>query len=81
MKKETIEILTAEEKAKQIEFIATTIENARHLNKLGAEHSSNALPGSEMLLGELRAGLIDKRLYYALIRVVEDPSIEYEIVI
>lgn len=81
MKKETIEVLTAEEKAKNIEFIAETIESARHLNKIAPKSAAKPLPGSEMLHGLLRAGLLDKRLYYALKRVVEDPSIEYEIVI
>ena len=50
-KKETIEILTPEEKAKNIQFIAETIEKARHLNKIGAKSVSNPLPGSEMLTG------------------------------
>ena len=80
-KKEKIEILTPQEKAKNIQFIAETIEKARHLNKIGAKSVSNPLPGSEMLHGLLQAKLIDTRLYYALKRVVEDPEIEYEITI
>ena len=79
MKKEIIEILTPEEKAKNIQFIVETIEKARHLNKIGAESISNPLPGTEMLHGVLQAKLIDVRLYYALKRVVEDPTIEYKI--
>jgi len=79
MKKEIIEILTPEEKAKNIRFIAETIEKARHLNKISAKSISNPLPGTEMLHGLLHAKLIDTRLYYALKRVVEDPTIEYEI--
>ena len=81
MKKETIAILTPEEKAKNITFFAETIEKARHLNKLGAKSASNPLPGSEMLHEMLQAKLIDTRLYYVLKRVMEDISIEYEITI
>jgi len=80
-KKETIEILTPEEKAKNIQFIAETIEKARHLNNIGAKNVSNPLPGSEMLHDILQAKLIDTRLYHALKRVVEDLEIEYEITI
>jgi hypothetical protein len=76
---ERIEILTPEEKAKNIEFIAKTIEDARHLNKIGAKNASNALPGSEMLYGVYKANLIDRRLYHALLRVVEDTTLDYEI--
>ena len=79
MEKEIIEILTSEEKAKNIQFIMETIKKARHLNKIGAKSISNPLPGTEMLHGLLQAKLIDIRLYYALKRVVEDPEIEYEI--
>lgn len=78
---ETIEILTPKEKAKNIEFIVATIEKARHLNKIGAKSVSNPLPGSEMLHGILQAKLIDIRLYYAMRRVAEDPSLEYEVTI
>ena len=78
---ERIEILTPQEKAKNIQFIAETIENARHLNKIAEKNVSNPLPGVEMLYGILQARLIDTRLYHEMKRVIEDPTLEYEITI
>jgi len=77
-KKEKIQVITEKERAEEVKFLTEMVELARHLNKYGAKSVSNSLPGSQMIHGMMRAEKINNRMYHDLLRVIEDPTIEYE---
>jgi hypothetical protein len=72
---ETIEITRVGQR-KDIEM---SIEYARKLNKWGKQSVSVPLHGTKFLHGMLQDGIINSDLYQRLVRLAEDPMMEYEI--
>lgn len=64
-----------------IEAMDEVIKYARHLNKEGKKMVSHPLPGSDMIHRMLKKKLISNDVYEQLLRVVEDPTMEYKIVV
>jgi hypothetical protein len=59
--------------------IEMSIEYARKLNKWGKQSVSVPLHGTKFLHGMLQDGIINSDLYQRLVRLAEDPMMEYEI--
>lgn len=64
-----------------IEVMDKTIEYARHLNKEGKKSVSHPLPGSDYLHRMLKKKLISHDVYEQLLRLAEDPTMEYKIIL
>jgi hypothetical protein len=63
----------------KIVAIEKTIGYARYLNKWGERSASHPLPGTDFLHGMLQEKIISNDLYIQLVRLAEDPTMEYEI--
>jgi len=62
-------------------LIKLFIKRARLLNEFGEKSVSHPLPGTEFLHDMLRDKVIDNDLYQQLVRLAEDPTLQYEITI
>jgi hypothetical protein len=62
-----------------IRIVDILIRHARKLNEYKDKSVAKILPGSEFLHGMLQEGLISTKLYIQLVRLAEDPMMEYEI--
>lgn len=64
---------------KMINAIEQIINYTRQLNMWGAMNVSHPLPGTNFLHGMLEEKIINNDLYQQLVRLAEDPLMEYEI--
>lgn len=78
--KEIVKIYTDDEIQARKKQLERYIQAARRLNKFGSDTPSNTMHGSEGLYLLLMKKEISARLYFLLVRIAEDPTIEYEIV-
>jgi|WetSurMetagenome_2_1015567.scaffolds.fasta_scaffold1381980_2 hypothetical protein len=80
---ETI-LLTSDEHAiamedVQVRCVHNIIKYARQLNEHGKKSVSFPLSGTDFLHGLLQGGVIEMRVYIQLVRLAEDPTMEYKI--
>jgi hypothetical protein len=62
-----------------VRAIKGIIDYTRELNMWGAKDVSHPLPGTNYLHGMLKEKIISNDLYIQLVRLAEDPTMEYEI--
>ena len=81
--KEIIQMIMDEHEIAREEAMIRAIDNivdyARQLNMYGAKDVSHPLPGTNFLHGMLEEKIITNDLYQQLVRLAEDPLMEYEI--
>jgi hypothetical protein len=81
--RETIRLMSGEHaiamEEVQIRCVHNLIKYARHLNEYGKKSVSYPLSGTDFLHGLLQEGIIEMRVYIQLVRLAEDPTMEYEI--
>lgn len=63
-----------------IDIIEETIRYARHLNEYKHSSPSQPLPGSDFIHGMLTQEIITHELYEQLVRLAEDPDMNFEII-